>query len=70
MFYSIDQTSGAPDGEYHLTKFEYSSSSLGREKYTGLCYIFDVSLSLPPPSSTLYTLQMYQISYLVPDVQN
>ncbi|KAL8112350.1 hypothetical protein AgCh_019883 [Apium graveolens] len=29
------ETSGAPDGEYNLTKFEYSSSSLGRGKYTG-----------------------------------
>lgn len=38
------ETSGAPDGEYNLTKFEYSSSSLGRGKYTGLCYIVDGSL--------------------------
>lgn len=35
------ETSGAPDGEYNLTKFEYSSSSLGRGKYTGLCLIVD-----------------------------
>lgn len=29
------ETSGAPDGEYNSKKFEYSSSSLGRGKYTG-----------------------------------
>lgn len=38
------EASGVQDGEYHLRKHEYSS--LGRGKYGGVWYIFQISLSL------------------------